>query len=107
MIKNSKIVLTSYNQIAAEQAAYEKAVAAFEARRVNSNAPHMNRSDIPLIHIRWGRVVFDQRHDVKNQKTISFSAANGPEATTRILVTGTPFSNDCTYDEIGARRSNV
>jgi len=52
------------------------------------------QGDISLLHkIKWGRVVFDEAHHLRNSKTTRFAGAKLLHANIRWLVSGTPVQN--------------
>ena len=62
--------------------------------------------ETPLHKIKWGRVVFDEAHHLRNKKTKLFKGAKNINSNIRWIVTGTPIQNSKTdfyslCDQIG------
>ena len=71
-LKNSRIVLTSYNAIAISK----------------------KNKKLAIIHqVMWGRVIFDEAHHLRNRNTTRFLGCKNIRATNRWVVTGTPIQN--------------
>jgi len=50
-------------------------------------------NDTPLHKIKWGRVVFDEAHHLRNKNTKLFKGAKNIKSEIRWIVTGTPIQN--------------
>lgn len=54
----------------------------------------ISQKDVSLLHkIKWGRIVFDEAHHLRNSRTTRFISAKMLEANIRWLVSGTPVQN--------------
>ena len=72
MLRNSKIVLTSYGAITISK----------------------KNKKLDTIHqVIWGRVIFDEAHHLRNKKTTRFLGCINIRATNKWFVTGTPIQN--------------
>ena len=56
-------------------------------------APNKHNNNTELHRISWGRVVVDEAHDVRNEKSITFKFLNHLNAHIRWCLTGTPVFN--------------
>ena len=71
IIKNYDIVITTYHLLKGNK----------------------NENESPLHRIKWGRVVFDEAHHLRNRNTRLFKGAKDINSEIRWIVTGTPIQN--------------
>ena len=79
ILSSSPIVLTTYGTLATRM------------RRIDENEQIEILS--PLTKIKWGRVIYDEVHHLRNNKTGQYKGAMKLQASIKWLVTGTPIQN--------------
>jgi SNF2 family DNA or RNA helicase len=75
-IGDYRVVITTYGMIA--------------TRKVKSNKPVYKS---PLWSQKWDRIIYDESHHLRNNKTSKFNGANLLKAPIKWMVTGTPINN--------------
>ncbi len=78
-LASSPIVLTTYGTIATRK------------RRIDEDEQIEVHS--PLTQIKWGRVIYDEVHHLRNNKTAQYKGAMKIQSSIKWLVTGTPIQN--------------
>jgi len=74
-LSNAHIVITTYGAITMTK------------KQIKEKAPTL------LHRIKWGRLIFDEAHHLRNSKTTSYTSAKMLAAKIRWLVSGTPIQN--------------
>jgi SNF2 family DNA or RNA helicase len=76
-LNKSKIVLTTYGAIT-----------------LNKKQKEKNGNGLGVLHqVKWGRIIFDEAHHLRNRKTTRYAGAKLLQGEIRWLVSGTPVQN--------------
>ena len=97
------VVLTTYEAVRQEYKDYQAINAVFRDAVTNETGkealpklPELKRQNVPLMTMRWGRVILEEAHQARNTTTATFKAVFFLKAEKRWAITGTPFLNEYT-----------
>ena len=87
MLKKAFIVITSYGDIS-----YRKKINNYEKMRGEKDDLYGGEKDI-LFRVKWSRIVYDEAHHLRNDKTVLFQRIQMLKSGTQWFVSGTPIQN--------------
>jgi SNF2 family DNA or RNA helicase len=85
------ILVTSYDTISKEFSSYSPSVPAGENHENNENEAPKAKPESSIFETLFRRIVLDEAHTIRNEKTKCHSGCMALQATYRLCVTGTPL----------------